>query len=264
MIPKLIHYCWFGNNPLPALAVKCIESWRKYLPQYEIKKWDESNFNVDIIPYTSEAYAAKKYAFVSDYARFWILYNYGGIYFDTDVEVIKSMDDILQNGAYMGYESDLTTHHLNGAINPGLGFACEPNMPIIKELLTMYNCLHFCVNGVYNYKTILSYTTEIFFKNGLELKDGLQKCAGFTIYPSDYFNPLNTHTHVIEITDNTRSIHHYMASWESKSHLNKIWKYVKYRIIIPLLPVWLVNKIVTGNKVRNDEKIKKMFTNHEI
>lgn len=102
MIPKVIHYCWFGGNPLPKSAQKCIALWRKYLPDYEIKEWNENNFDVNIIPYTAEAYKAKKYAFVSDYARFWILYKYGGLYFDTDVEVIKNMDDIISKGPFMG------------------------------------------------------------------------------------------------------------------------------------------------------------------
>lgn len=106
MIPKIIHYCWFGRGPLPELAQKCIASWKKYLPDYEIKEWNEDNFDVNIIPYTAEAYQAKKYAFVSDYARFWILYQYGGIYFDTDVEVIRPMDDIISKGNFMGFETD--------------------------------------------------------------------------------------------------------------------------------------------------------------
>ena len=104
MIPKIIHYCWFGRNPLPESAQKCIASWKKFLPDYEIKEWNEDNFDVNIIPYTKEAYEAKKYAFVSDYARFWILYKYGGLYFDTDVEVIKPMDDIIERGPFMGIE----------------------------------------------------------------------------------------------------------------------------------------------------------------
>ena len=108
MIPKIIHYCWFGGNPLPELAMKCIESWRTYFPDYEIKEWNEDNFDVNIIPYTKEAYENKKYAFVSDYARFWILYNHGGIYFDTDVEVIKKMDDIIEKGSFMGCEKKVT------------------------------------------------------------------------------------------------------------------------------------------------------------
>ena len=104
MIPKVIHYCWFGRNPLPESAVKCINSWRKHFPDYEIKEWNEDNFDVNIIPYTKEAYEAKKYAFVSDYARMWILYHFGGLYFDTDVEVIKPMDDIVKRGPFMGIE----------------------------------------------------------------------------------------------------------------------------------------------------------------
>ena len=103
-IPKVIHYCWFGRNPLPKMAVKCIASWRKFLPDYEIKEWNEDNFDVNIIPYTKDAYADGKYAFVSDFARFWILYRYGGVYFDTDVEVIKPMDDIIGRGPFMGLE----------------------------------------------------------------------------------------------------------------------------------------------------------------
>ena len=103
MIPQTIHYCWFGGNPLPESAQKCIASWRRYFPDWEIKEWNESNFDVDSIPYTTQAYRAKKYAFVSDYARFKILYEHGGVYFDTDVEVIKSFNDILGWGPFMGF-----------------------------------------------------------------------------------------------------------------------------------------------------------------
>mgnify|MGYP001644804644 FL=1 len=105
MIPKIIHYCWFGGHPLPASALKCIESWRKYCPDYEIKEWNESNYDVNKIPYISQAYEVKKYAFVSDYARFDILYQYGGVYFDTDVEVIKPIDEIIEKGAFFGMET---------------------------------------------------------------------------------------------------------------------------------------------------------------
>lgn len=115
-IPKIIHYCWFGGKPLPKSAIKCINSWKKLFPDYEIREWNESNFDVNMIPYTKEAYVAKKYAFVSDFARFWILHEYGGIYFDTDVEVIRPMTDILLKGAYFGMEN-------YSSINPGLGMA---------------------------------------------------------------------------------------------------------------------------------------------
>ena len=128
MIPKIIHYCWFGRNPLPELARKCIASWRKYLPDYEIKEWNEDNFDVNIIPYTAEAYAQKKYAFVSDYARFWILYRYGGIYFDTDVEVIRPLDDIIARGCFMGFETDPAPKQngVDACVNPGLGLGVAP------------------------------------------------------------------------------------------------------------------------------------------
>ena len=104
MIPKIIHYCWFGRNELPKSALRCIDSWRKHFPDYEIKEWNEDNFDVDMMPFTREAYARKKYAFVSDVARFWILYHHGGLYFDTDVEVIRPMHDIVARGAFMGIE----------------------------------------------------------------------------------------------------------------------------------------------------------------
>ena len=97
MIPKSIHYCWFGRSELTPLAKKCLASWRQFFPDYEIKEWNEDNFDVNIIPYTADAYKAGKYAFVSDYARFWVLYHFGGVYFDTDVEVIRPMDDVLEN-----------------------------------------------------------------------------------------------------------------------------------------------------------------------
>ena len=153
MIPKVIHYCWFGRNPLPPLAIKCIESWKKYLPDYEIREWNEDNFDVNIVPYTQEAYQVKKYAFVSDYARFWILYKYGGIYFDTDVEVIKPLDDIIARGPFMGCEREgvATTDSIfpigiNLGVNPGLGLGAIPNIELYKEILDMYATLHFLLS----------------------------------------------------------------------------------------------------------------------
>ena len=139
MIPKIIHYCWFGRNPLPELARKCIASWRKYLPDYEIKEWNEDNFDVNIIPYTAEAYAQKKYAFVSDYARFWILYRYGGIYFDTDVEVIRPLDDIIARGCFMGFETDPAPKQsgVDACVNPGLGLGVAPGLGLIKKCWTI-------------------------------------------------------------------------------------------------------------------------------
>lgn len=229
MIPKVIHYCWFGRNPLPTDAKKCIESWRKYMPDYEIKEWNENNFDVNSIPYTQEAYKAKKYAFVSDYARFWILYNYGGVYFDTDVQVIKSMDDIISKGPFMGCEIDAKRDLEVPKVNPGLGLAVNPGLGLFKEMLELYSTLHFInLDGSYNQKTIVAYTTEMLLKHGLKSISGIQECAGVFIYPTEYFCPLSFETKKLNITNNTRSIHLFSASWVSKSSLLKI---KLYRII---------------------------------
>lgn len=210
MIPKVIHYCWFGRNPLPPLATKCIASWKKFLPDYEIKEWNEDNFDVNIIPYTKEAYEAKKYAFVSDYARFWILYRYGGIYFDTDVEVIKPLDDIIERGGFMGLESNLNC-------NPGLGLGCAPNLNQYKKILDRYGTLHFKhADSSLNLKTVVEYTSELLIKEGLSNKPGIQKINDIYIYPSEYFCPINIITKKIHITQNTRTIHHYMGSWANR------------------------------------------------
>ena len=215
MIPRIIHYCWFGGKPLPKIAEKCIASWKKYLPEYEIRRWDESNFDVNMIPYTKEAYAAGKYAFVSDYARFWILYHYGGVYFDTDVEVIRPVDDILERGDFLGVESDR-----NGEItvNPGLGFAASKGSEAIWELLNLYRTFHFLnADGTHCLKNIVEITTEYLSARGLENTGEIQQCCGFTIYPKDYFCPIDYDTRELKITDNTRTIHHYAESWVPKS-----------------------------------------------
>lgn len=215
MIPKVIHYCWFGGKPLPKDAERCIESWKKYLPDYEIKRWDESNFDVNIIPYTQEAYQAGKYAFVSDYARFWIIYNYGGIYFDTDVEVISSLDSILKAGSFLGVECQSFEQI---AVNPGLGFGAFAGMGAVKDLLTYYESLHFVnTDGSISYKNIVEITSEYLAEHGMINTKGIQECAGFTIYPVDYFCPISFETRKMIITGNTKTIHHFAESWVPKS-----------------------------------------------
>ena len=214
MIPKIIHYCWFGGNPLPPLAEKCIASWKRFLPDYEIKEWNEQNFDVNIIPYTAEAYQAKKYAFVSDYARFWILYHYGGLYFDTDVEVIKPMGSIIAKGAFMGCEQD-SKPGIELTVAPGLGLAVESKHEIYKAILEEYDSFHFInEDGSNNDKTVVEYVTEILKKHGLRNSPGIQNINGINVYPSEYFCPRNTVTKRMHITNNTYTIHHYMASWK--------------------------------------------------
>lgn len=227
MIPKKIHYCWFGGNPLPPLALKCIESWKKYCPDYDIICWDESNFDVDCCDYVKEAYKAKKWAFVSDYARFKILYDHGGLYFDTDVEVIKNLDELVKNGAFMGNESKSGC-----SVNPGLCLASEAHSDLFNELLEAYHTRHFLYeDGSFNQATVVDYTTEILKAHGLKNENTIQRIAGITVYPQEYFCPLDYDTGKLTVTANTYSIHHYTASWHSKSEeyaLKLKRKYVKF------------------------------------
>jgi len=207
MIPKIIHYCWFGRNPLPELALRCIESWKKFLPDYEIKEWNEDNYDVHKIPYISEAYNAKKYAFVSDYARFDILYEHGGIYFDTDVEVIKDLTPIIENGAFAGVECA-------GSLAAGLGIASEATMPIYKEVLDSYKEEHFVnQDGSLNLKTVVTRVSEVFFKHGFVKEDKIQDVAGVRVYPTEYFCPIDPKTGILNVSPNTYTIHHYAATW---------------------------------------------------
>lgn len=207
MIPKIIHYCWFGENPLPELALRCINSWKKFFPDYEIKEWNEKNFDLECCAYVKEAYKAKKWAFVSDYARFWILYNYGGVYFDTDVEVIKDMRDIIDQGAFMGCETA-------DKCAPGLGLGVVPGLDLYKDILVDYQQAHFINDdGSFNYETVVDRVTNILKRHGFIKCENIQKIAEITLYPSEYFCPLDYATGKLNITENSYSIHWYDASW---------------------------------------------------
>ncbi len=226
MIPKKIHYCWFGGNPLPELALKCIESWRKFLPDYEIIEWNEQNYDVHKIPYISQAYNAKKYAFVSDYARFDILYEHGGLYFDTDVEVIKELDEILAKGPFAGVE-------VPGKLAAGLGLAIPAASPIYKEILDSYQASSFLLDdGSLNLYTVVDRVSEIFYKYGFNTDEKIQCVSNIFIYPSEYFCPKNVQTGILNITDNTYTIHHYDASWiedwQKKVQIKKYLIYEKF------------------------------------
>ena len=213
LIPKIIHYCWFGGNPLDKLGQKCLDSWKQYFPDYEIKEWNETNFDINYCKYVKEAYQAKKWAFVSDYARFKILYEQGGVYFDTDVEVIRPFDDILSKGNYIGCERKGT------AVNPGLGMAVAPGLGIIKEIIEDYEQSSFLkADGTYDLTTIVERTTKILKRHGLATTDKIQVIADVNIYPSEYFCPINMETGKLSITKNTYSIHRFAGSWEKKSN----------------------------------------------
>lgn len=241
MIPKKIHYCWFGRNPLPESVRMCIASWRKYLSDYEIIEWNEDNFDVNSIPYTAQAYEAKKYAFVSDYARFCIIRDNGGIYFDTDVEVIKPFDDILQNGGYMGYENE-------DEVNPGLGFAAERGNPVIQRITEYYEGLKgFYVSGNReSVMTVVQHTTRVLREYGCNLGNNRQmSIANITIYPKDWFNPMDSLTGRLYITPNSHSIHRYDNSWGLQSRTRTVLVRFMHRFIGLQLSSF-VKKILRG------------------
>lgn len=241
MIPRTINYCWFGHNPLNTNVKKCIRSWKEKCPDYKIIQWNESNFNINDTPnFVKKAYKEGKWAFVSDYARLKIIYDNGGVYLDTDVELLKSLDKLINiyNTGYMGFE-DIDR------INTGLGFAAQKNDSLILELMNSYNNLNFDINDLSNLSCPVI-NTQVLVKNGLLLNNSLQKIDNIEILPTDYLCPENMYTGKTKITSNTISIHHYNASWMSPKEL------LRMKVIIflkGLLPSKLVNKI--RNSVRN-------------
>ena len=215
MIPKVIHYCWFGGNPLPESALKCIESWKKYCPDYEIKEWNETNIDVTSVDYMREAYEVKAWGFVPDVARLQIIYECGGIYLDTDVEIIKSFDPLLQHDAFMGIETGTTKR--NNFIALGLGFGAERRNELIGYLLNDYKKKHFNSNERKEDPLPAPLLQlPLFVEKGFTEKNELQIVGGATVYPSDFFSPLSVITGALTITENTYSIHHYNASWASE------------------------------------------------
>lgn len=243
-IPKVIHYCWFGGNPLPELAQKCIASWQKHMPDYEIKQWNEANFDINRCncSYIKEAYDAGKWAFVSDYVRFYLLYNYGGVYFDTDVELIRPINNILDIGPYMGMEK--TSQSKRILVNPGLGIAAPAGLEIYKKIIEYYNEQHFIdVNGNIDQTTVVHRVTSLLKEYEWDdVGNNIIKVKNIYVYPSEYFCPMDYFSGQINISSKTYSIHHYVASWMSqddkknteifnhykKKYGNKIGKMIAY------------------------------------
>lgn len=214
MIPKKIHYCWFGGNDLPRLAKRCIRSWKKYCPDYEIIRWDESNYDIKSAPlYVRQAYEAKKWAFVTDYVRLQLVYEHGGIYMDTDVELVKSLDGLLDNDSYFGLESKST-------INTGLGFGACKNSPILLELLTDYQNIPFVKeDGTYDLETCTVRNTRVFIRHGLQESGEMQLLDGtIRILPTCVMRPFHDWDGTLKISPETVSIHWYNASWQPKSY----------------------------------------------
>lgn len=223
MIPKIIHYCWFGDDPLPPIAQRCIDSWKKYCYDFEIREWNENNFDVDMFRYSAEAAKAKKWAFVADVACYYALYTYGGIYIDIDVEVIKPIDNFLNLSLFVGFESE---HEINGT---GI-IGAEKNFYLIKKLLDVYNEVSFIKSdGTYNTTPSPEYTSKIMKDEGFLLNNSKQIIQNVAVYPSEYFSPKDWRTREINITHNTHTIHHFMASWWSQDEIKQQENFVRFQ-----------------------------------
>lgn len=224
MIPKKIHYCWFGRGPLPDLAIECIASWKKYLPEYELVLWNEDNFDLDQYPYARQAYDTRKFAYVTDVCRLHALYTAGGIYMDTDVEVLKPFDDyFFEHQSFSGFES-------NDRLPTGL-MASVQGGDWVRDLLGDYEGKNFCKSDgqldlIPNTETISNFMQN---KKGILLNNTFQEIPDYcTMYPSDYFCPKNWATGELEITDNTYCIHHFAGSWLP----NDSWRYKMLKFFV--------------------------------
>lgn len=207
MIPKVVHYCWFGRGEMPELAKKCIASWKTFLPDYEIKEWNEDNFDINSNQYIREAYESRKFAFVTDYVRLYAIYMEGGIYMDTDVEVLKTLNPFLHHHAFSGFETD-------GNVPTGM-MAGEKGSVWAKELLDMYDNRKFIMaDGSFDMTTNTTVITKYMLGKGLVLNNRYQDFPGLcTMYPAEFFCPKDHRTGKIKCTHNTVCIHHFAGTW---------------------------------------------------
>jgi mannosyltransferase OCH1-like enzyme len=208
IIPKTIHYCWFGKGPKPELALKCIESWKVNCPDYQVIEWNEYNFDISSNMYVKQAYDVGKYAFVSDFVRLYIIYTHGGIYMDTDVAVLKSIDRFLEHKAFIGFES-------HNKINTGI-VGAEKHLPMIGELLFYYNDKTFLLkDGVYNITTNVEIISEMLSRRGLVLNGAFQELSDLTVYPQIFFCPDLKKINDVNYLKDTYTIHYFAGSWKS-------------------------------------------------
>jgi hypothetical protein len=229
MIPKVIHYCWFGKGEMPELALKCIESWHKYMPDYEYKLWNEENFDVNAVPYTKEAYEARKFAFVTDYVRLWALYNEGGVYMDTDVEILKPLDDLLHLSAFTGYEGSKTQPPVTGLM------ASEPHGEWVKEQLDAYENVHFIKeDGSFDMTTNTVRISQIMRANGFVQDGKYAVYKDMHIYPTEYFCPRQT-TGEFFLTEYTYCDHHFMGTWNDNQREGRLYKFIGRDLMIRLI-----------------------------
>lgn len=255
-IPKVIHYCWLGGNPKPESVLKCISSWKKYCPDYEIREWNEDNLNLNSNLYTKQAYEAKAWGFVPDFLRLWIIYTYGGIYLDTDVQIVKSFDELLKYPAFAGFEKG-TADEQGAYINFGQGFGAEAYNIVIGSHMKIYEKLLYRLeDGTYNRVASPHYTTDVLEKYGLDRKKNeIQDLKHIIIFPDDYFCPKSFATGIVQKSSNTFSIHQFDGSWysEDEQRERKKWEKEARRDYWVHMPNRIIRKVL-GDKVVDNMK----------
>lgn len=225
MIPKIIHFFWFGDKELPDRDKKNIETWKKYCPDYEIKLWNEKNYKIPDIQYVQDAYKRQKWGHVSDYARLDVLYQYGGIYFDTDVEVVKNLNPLLNLKGFIGFENGIN-------VNTGQGVGAEPGNSVIKGMMDAYHERKFLKeDNTCDLTPCPEINTEYLKTLGLKQNDKRQRIKDMEIFPTEYFCPKHILTGVISVTENTYSIHHFNGSWFDDDKKKKMERSEKLRRI---------------------------------
>lgn len=228
MIPKIIHYCWFGKKEMPDDIKKYIESWKRKLPDYEIKLWNEDNFNINESIFTKQAYELKKYAFISDYVRLYALKKFGGVYLDTDIEIVKDITPLLTNKLVLGFDDG------NSIISCFI--ASEPDHPAVTNILDLYDSMSFInKDGSLNMIPNTIWIQNLLRKEyNIELNGKYQLLnKGIVVYPEDYLHAKSLITGKLNITENTYTIHHHTLLWVSKKTL--IIKFIRQNILIPIL-----------------------------
>lgn len=214
LIPKVIHYCWFGRNPLPERYKKWMESWHKFCPDYEIIEWNEDNYDISKNKYMRQAYEQKKWGFVPDVARLDIIYQYGGIYLDTDVELVQNLDDLLWQKGFAAFEG-------NEYVALGLGFGAVKGLSIIKELMDYYDNINFInEDGSLNLTASPVWQTEFLRQKGLVPNGSYQIIEDMAIYPGKVLNGKDIKSRQIKLMPYTKAIHHYDGSWLSEDKRN--------------------------------------------
>lgn len=209
MIPKTIHYCWFGGNELPELESRCIASWSKVMPHWEIRRWDETNFDVRRCAFSQGAYEAGLWAFVSDYARFEILREYGGVFLDTDVELLRPLDGLLDREAFTGFSKN------EFFVNPGLIVSSEAGGRVVTDVVRKYESMEFePLHGRIHPQSSPRVLTSLLVDSYGLTRDGVRhELDGMTVFPAEWFDPIDPHTGKMVVSPETYSVHYYSGTW---------------------------------------------------